>query len=116
LQHQPNAKVIGAYLREFMRVLRPQGLLAFQLPSRMPLRYRLAPRRRAYKLLRAAGFASERLLRWKLFPMKMTAVDPSGVHSILNGAGGHLLRAEPHRGSHPIPSMMYYVSKPGLRP
>lgn len=116
LQHQPNAKVIAAYLREFMRVLRPQGLLAFQLPSRMPLRYRLAPRRRAYKLLRAAGFAPERLLRWKLFPMKMTAVDPSGVHSILDGAGGHLLRAEPHRGSHPIPSMMYYVSKPGLRP
>jgi 2-polyprenyl-3-methyl-5-hydroxy-6-metoxy-1,4-benzoquinol methylase len=112
LQHQPDAKVIAAYLREFMRVLRPQGLLAFQLPSRMPLRYRLGPRRRAYKLLHTAGFEPERLLRWKLCPMTMTAVDPSDVESILTAAGGHLLKTEPHDGSRPIPSMMYYVTKP----
>jgi trans-aconitate methyltransferase len=32
LQHQPNREIIESYIREFIRVLRPQGLLAFHSP------------------------------------------------------------------------------------
>ena len=111
LQHQPNREVIESYLREFIRVLRPQGLLAFHLPSKMPFRYRLAPRRRVYKLLHAAGVGPERLRQWRLFPMKMTAVPQKRVMSVIRSSGGRLLLAEPHSGSGPIPSIMYYCTR-----
>ncbi len=116
LQHQPNREVIESYLREFFRVLRSQGLLVFHLPSAMPLRYRLAPRRRAYKLLHAVGVDPARLHRWRLYPMRMTAVAPERVKEVIQGAQGRLLLAEPHHGSGAIPSIMYYCTKePGGR-
>jgi len=111
LQHQPGQQVIEAYIREFIRVLRPHGLLAFHLPSRIPVRYWLAPRRRAYHLLHAAGVGPQRLRNWRLFPMKMTAVRPERVQSVIESAGGRLVLAERHPGSGPIPSRMYYCSK-----
>lgn len=111
LQHQPDRGTVENYIREFIRVLRPEGLLAFHLPTRMPLRYRLAPRRRAYRLLRAAGVDSQRLRSWNLFPMRMIAVQPSDVKATLESVGARLLQAEEHAGSSPIPSMMYYCTK-----
>jgi SAM-dependent methyltransferase len=111
LQHQPNREVIESYIREFIRVLRPQGLLAFHLPSKMPFRYRLAPRRRVYKLLHSAGVRPERLRQWRLFPMKMTAVPQKRVMSVIRSSGGRLLLTEPHGGSGPIPSIMYYCTR-----
>ena len=111
LQHQPDANTILNYICEFVRVLNPGGLLAFQLPSSMPLRYWLAPRRRAYRLLHAAGVDQERLRRWNLFPMRMTAVAPARVRQIIQEAGGKVLLDEPHSGSAPIPSRIYYCTK-----
>lgn len=111
LQHQPTPRIIEDYLCEFVRVLRPGGLLAFQLPSSMPFRYRLAPRRRAYHLLSAIGFRAEHLLRWKLFPMRMTALDIEQVRKTIERSGGKFLLSKPHPGSGPIPSRMYYCTK-----
>jgi SAM-dependent methyltransferase len=111
LQHQPDLQMIENYIREFIRILRPQGLLAFHLPSRIPFRYWLAPRRRAYRVLHAAGVGPERLRNWKLFPMRMTAVRPERVQSVIECAEGRLMLAEPHRASGPIPSRMYYCTK-----
>lgn len=111
LQHQPDRETVRHYIREFIRVLRSGGLLAFHLPTRLPLRYRLAPRRRAYRLLHAAGIDCERLRSWNLFPMRMIAVPPSEVKTTVESAGGRLLQAEEHAGSSPIPSMMYYCTK-----
>ncbi len=49
LQHVPNAEMIPRrYVAEFVRVLTPGGLVVFQLPTEIPFRYRLQPRRRAY--------------------------------------------------------------------
>lgn len=111
LQHQPEPETIAGYIREFVRVLRPNGLLAFHLPVNLPVRYRLAPRRRAYKLLQAAGVGPDRLRRWGLFPMKMTAVPRERVIFVLNSVRARLLLAEPHGGSGSIPSLMYYCTK-----
>lgn len=111
LQHQPNRAAVEAYLRSFIRILRPGGLLAFQLPSKMPFRYWLAPRRRAYKLLHGLGVSGDQLQKWNLFPMKMTAVSPERVLAVLQSQGAELLRSEPHPGSNPIPSMMYFFTR-----
>jgi len=111
LQHQLSRAVIESYLAEFVRVLRPEGLLAFHLPSKLPLRYRLAPRRRAYRLLRSLGISPHRLRCWKLSPMKMTAIPSDRVTCCIHSSGGRLLLAEPHHGSGSIPSLMYYCTK-----
>jgi SAM-dependent methyltransferase len=46
LQHQPDAATIRSYIAEFKRILKPGGLLAFQLPSYIPPRLMLQPRAR----------------------------------------------------------------------
>jgi len=111
LQHQPGRQIIENYIREFVRILRPQGLLAFHLPTMIPLRYWLAPRRRAYRLLHAAGVAPKRLRNWNLFPMRMTAIRSERVQAVIQSAGGSLVLADQHGGSGPIPSRMYYCTK-----
>jgi ubiquinone/menaquinone biosynthesis C-methylase UbiE len=64
LQHLPRVEAIRTFIAEFLRVLKPGGLLAFQLPTRMPprtLRTILRLRTRAYaaylRLLGAAVLA-----------------------------------------------------------
>ena len=68
LQHLPTVEVIRRFIAEFLRVLRTDGLLAFQLPTRMPprtLRNKLRLRTRVYAALRAAAF-DQRLLYERL--------------------------------------------------
>jgi ubiquinone/menaquinone biosynthesis C-methylase UbiE len=56
LQHLSDNSTVKAYLAEFARVLRKGGLIAFQLPTNIPLKNRLQPQRRLYGLLRGFGF------------------------------------------------------------
>jgi SAM-dependent methyltransferase len=95
LQHLPSRALVESYLRDFIRILRPGGLLVFQLPSRIDLLHRLQPRRRLYGLLRGLGM-SERVLLGplKLTPMAMRAMPPGQVARLVETLGGRLLRAE----------------------
>lgn len=43
LQHVPDRAGVLSYISEFVRVLAPGGLIAFQLPSRIALRHRVQP-------------------------------------------------------------------------
>jgi 2-polyprenyl-3-methyl-5-hydroxy-6-metoxy-1,4-benzoquinol methylase len=95
LQHLPSRELVESYLRDFIRVLKPGGLLAFQLPSRISLLHRLQPRRRLYTLLRGIGL-SERVLLGplKLTPMAMRAMPETEVARLVQTLGGRLVRAE----------------------
>src|SRR2546430_4480638 len=53
LQHLPNRQLACAYVEEFLRIAKPDGVVAFQLWTHLPFRNRLQPRRRAYAVLRA---------------------------------------------------------------
>jgi len=98
LQHLPTRAMVRSYLSEFMRVLRPGGLLVFQLPNRIGLLHRLQPRRRLYGLLRALGFGERMLLeRLELTPMRMGFMDEGTVTRLMSDLGGRVLRVE--RGS-----------------
>lgn len=52
LQHVPDRRAIESYIAEFCRIVRPGGLVAFQLPSHIPVIYRLQWQRRPYSGLR----------------------------------------------------------------
>ncbi len=108
LQHLPSRALVEAYLSDFIRILRPGGLLVFQLPSRIGLLHRIQPRRRLYALLRGIG-VSERVLLGplKLTPMAMRAMPETEVARLIQTLGGRLVRAE-----HPSDlDQVYFVSR-----
>lgn len=103
LQHLPTQDLIEQYIREFLRILKPGGLAAFQVPDHLSLRWRIQPRRRLYGLLRQIGFSPDRLHRWNLLPMRLTAIPEHRVRSIVFVSGGEVR----HRDC----SGMYYCVK-----
>jgi SAM-dependent methyltransferase len=94
LQHIPTQATEG-YLKEFLRVLRPKGLLVFNLPyqSRVPwmsmLRYRLRLRTRAKQLVQALGLA--RFEGFDPHPIDMFPIPEARVREVLESAGGQIL-------------------------
>lgn len=115
LQHLPSARLIEGYLRELVRVLHPNGLLVFQLPTYMPWRYRLQPRRRAYALLRRMGVPAEQLQsRLGLYPIRMTALSETRVQRTLGETHARVLDVERSLiAPFGIPSGTYLVTGAG---
>jgi ubiquinone/menaquinone biosynthesis C-methylase UbiE len=118
LQHLPSVEVIRRFIAELFRVLEPGGLLAFQLPTRMPprsLRNRLRLRTRAYTALRAVGF-DQRLLyeRLSLVPvMQMHCIPEHDVLTHLRGLGAAVLEVQHGRFEvGEVESATYFVTKP----
>jgi ubiquinone/menaquinone biosynthesis C-methylase UbiE len=113
LQHLPTQKAIEQYISEFARVLKSEGLLVFQVPGRMPLRWRLQPRRRVYSLLRRLGVSKEFLYqKLGVFPIKMTHFPQSGVEGLLGRLGIRLLKIEADLDTSPgMPGAKYYAAK-----
>jgi SAM-dependent methyltransferase len=108
LQHLPSRALVEAYVRDFIRILKPGGLLVFQLPRRIGLLHRLQPRRRLYALLRSIG-VSERVLLGplELTPMAMRAMPEMEVTRLVQTLGGRLVRAE-----HPSDlDQVYFVTR-----
>lgn len=113
LQHVPGRELIHTYLREFGRVLAPGGLIVVQVPSHVPLAYRLRVRRRLYRLARAVGVSVERAHRWGLQSMWFQALPESDVTAQFEASGCQVRRAETERiealgGVH---STTYFVTR-----
>jgi SAM-dependent methyltransferase len=114
LQHQHRRSTVEAYIAEFVRVLRPGGLIVFQMPTFIPLLNRLQPRRRAYTTLRTMGVSPSVLYnRLGLDPLRMQHMAPERVQVAVTRAGGQVLtvRADDLAGEYP--SATYYVARPG---
>jgi SAM-dependent methyltransferase len=113
LQHQPSHAAVFGYIAEFVRVLRRQGLLAFQLPSHIPLRNRLQFGRRLYSALRSIGLHSDFLYhRLHLVPIRMVAIPEKQVVAFIRRCGGQILdvRADTRVGAS-FQSCTYFVSR-----
>jgi ubiquinone/menaquinone biosynthesis C-methylase UbiE len=113
LQHQPDRETVFAYINEFMRVLEPGGLLAFQLPSYIPLHNRVQGARRLYALLKNVGFRPDFLYRrLKLVPIRMQAISERNVVNFLGTLGGKILHicADSQAGN-AVHSKTYFVSR-----
>ncbi len=114
LQHLPNPSLVEHFIGELYRVVRPEGLLAFQLPSYIDLRHRLQPRRRLYQILKRLGGSKVALYqKMGVFPMRMTFIREKDVVSLINGVGAKLLKVEADSLAGPmIESRTYYAAKP----
>lgn len=107
LQHLHSKALVLAYLRDFVRILRPGGLLAFQLPSRIGLLHRIQPRHRLYTLLRSVGVSERFLLgRLELTPMQMRSMPEAEVTKFISSLGAMVVRIE-HRSEL---DQIYYVT------
>jgi ubiquinone/menaquinone biosynthesis C-methylase UbiE len=96
LQHQPSRRLVENYIREFVRVVKPRGMVVFQLPFRRRLRRILQPRQRVYSVLRAVGFTPKFLYRnLRLNPIRNSSMAPEQVTAILHSAGAELIRHYP---------------------
>ncbi len=104
LQHLSSQAAILEYLQEFVRVLRPGGALAFQLPSSVPAplplphwRTRTGLKARLAPILRRLGVSAKSLQdRWDWAPqMTMTAVPEDLTLKTLSDAGASVVFATP---------------------
>jgi SAM-dependent methyltransferase len=109
LQHVPSSAAALRYVSEFVRVTRPGGLVAFQLPSPLRVQSRLQLGRRAYGVLRALGLRPEYLHRLGLNPMRMTGVGEREVQRVVEASGAVVARAAPDVLAQGIPGFRYFV-------
>ena len=115
LQHQPHCAVVFNYIREFLRVVRPSGLIVFQLPHHVPMRRRLQPRRRAYRMLRSLHVPADFLYRrLGLNPITMLAIPEEEVTNAIRSMEGAVLKVVEDRNGGPgIERRTYFVSATG---
>ena len=104
LQHLPSRALARDYIRRLIEAARPDGLVVFQLPTRLPLPRRLQPRRRIYGALRT--FVSpDRLHAAGLHPVRLLALPEADVRATVDGAGATVAYAE----SAAAAGLRYYV-------
>lgn len=110
LQHLPSQAEIERYVSELVRVARPDGIVVFGIPFRIPFPWSLQPRRRVYALLRRLGVSEEWMLRrTPLTPMRMTVVRAVDVWTLLERLGATLEDVE-RVDEPPVRAHRYYVS------
>lgn len=100
------------YIREMVRVLKEVGLLVFQVPSYVPLKNGIQPRRRAYALLKKLGFRHQFLYQKPaLDPIVSSYISEEEVTTLLNKYGASLLDIRKDADVGPARfSRIYYVS------
>ncbi len=111
LQHVPHRRAVLSYIAEFVRVLAPGGLVAFQLPSRIAPRHRLQPHRRAWSALRHLGVSPALLYRLGLHPIHMGSVPVPEVTAVLERAGGRVLAVDTNPVHGGNESSTYWVTR-----
>jgi ubiquinone/menaquinone biosynthesis C-methylase UbiE len=113
LQHMPDRHTAAMYVQELVRVLRPGGLLVFEIPEKIPLRHRLQLRRRLYQTLRRLGVGSAPLYRrLSLHPIRMIDMPEEQAIQIVRAAGGTVLAVDAGMVNHTsMEDRTYYVSR-----
>jgi len=116
LQHVSSRAAIREYIREFVRVAAPGGVIVFQLPTRVGWQIRLHPLRLLNRALRALPVAPRPLLK-RLMPhsMRLVGLPEAEVCAILAAAGAPVAVAldDKRTGSDVVPSRAYAARRTG---
>jgi ubiquinone/menaquinone biosynthesis C-methylase UbiE len=112
LQHVPDRSTIEGYVAEFCRVVRPGGLVMFQLPTHIPAVYRTQWRRRLYGGLRRLGVGARFLYRrLRLFPIAMSYVPEPAMVRLIESTGASVLEVDRVSAEAGVRSSTYYVTR-----
>lgn len=113
LQHQSSTEAVRRYIAEFVRLLAPGGAAVFQIPDRLPMRYRMLLARRAYHLLRALGVPPRILYgRLRLHPIRMLWVPERQLRAWVADTGAEVLAVDHKTASSGVRHAMLYVRAP----
>jgi len=93
LQHLPGRALARVYVGRLVEAARPDGLVVFQLPTKLPLGQRLQPRRRIYRALRPR-VGPERLHAAGLHPVRLLALSEADVRTTVDRTGATVARTE----------------------
>jgi len=111
LQHLPGIELKRDYLVEMVRVCRPGGLVAVQVPGRLPLRRRLGVAPRLYAALRRLGVPPGVLYHHLgLTPIRMSAMPRAEVLAAVAEAGGSVRAVD--RPAVDPGDETYYLTRP----
>lgn len=92
LQHVSSKKVVLDTIQEFARIMKPNGVIWFQLPSQLPLIGRLHITSKLYHLLKPLGFSDSFLYRTlRLYAFTMLWVSQREITKQLSACGFQLL-------------------------
>lgn len=115
LQHVPR-ELIPIYLREFVRLCRPQGVILFQLPVLVPSDQR---ERKRFSLYPPTMY--KRIRRWTLHwfrrttgigaPMSMASLPETEIRALLAACGARVVATHDHPMTHDCRSLYYVVRK-----
>jgi SAM-dependent methyltransferase len=111
LQHQRSTELILRFVSEFVRILKPGGVLAFQVPCRIPYMHRIQARRKLYEALRKLGCSPRVLYELRLTPVRMQAAAIDRVTAVVMQAGGRVQATDLDYSCPAIDSRFYYATK-----
>ena len=113
LQHILSKTDVELIISEFLRVLKKDGLLVFQLPSYIPWKYRIQPKRRIYKILKILGFDKKFLYKkLGLIPFGMSYISEKEIVNFLKDKDGKILDITSITDPHTlIQNNKYFVTK-----
>jgi glycosyltransferase involved in cell wall biosynthesis/SAM-dependent methyltransferase len=107
LQHM-DPGLAARYLRELMRIMRPDGTLVFQLPAEPAA----TPVGRLLRILpEPAVNLARRIYQRSAVTMEMHAIPEAEVRSIIGDAGGVVLHADPDSSAGPRWRSLRYVAR-----
>ena len=104
LQHLPSKALARVSIGRLIEAARPDGLVVFQLPTKLRLARRLQPRRRLYKPLRNR-VGPHRLHAAGLHPVRLIALPEADVRATVERAGAAVAHTEDAAGA----GLRYYV-------
>ncbi len=111
LQHQPDPRSAIALIADMVRVLRPGGLLVFQIPSHIRLLKRIHLRRRLYRIARALSVSHDFLYsRLHLSPIRMQSLSGDTVTRTVTASCGRVLFSKAQADKH-CTNAIYYCTK-----
>lgn len=112
LQHVAPKEMILAYVDEFVRITRPNGLIAFDIPAHVPPKYRLQPRRRVFTALRRMRIPTAFVYKLvRTYPMPTTFVSSEEVTRFLESRGARLLDVVESTEPSGVQHAAYYATK-----
>lgn len=117
LQHVSSRAAIRSYIRDFVRVAAPGGVIVFQLPTSVGWQIRLHPLRLVNRALRTLPAAPRWALRRVMgHSMRVMSLPEAEVRQILTGAGASVaLAVSDNRVGTPVAPSLTYVARRGER-